>query len=80
MNLGCPADPRPKGTGDRSMPEKREATAASQVAVLRGPHGTAKATLLEAQSRSDFWWSRRHAGSRRRRPMRPSREPRDAGP
>ena len=23
MNLGHPADPRPKGTGDQSMPEKR---------------------------------------------------------
>ena len=24
MNLGHPAYPRPKGTGDHSMPEKRE--------------------------------------------------------
>jgi hypothetical protein len=80
MNLGCPAYLRPKGTGDRSMPEKREATAVSQVAAPQGPHGMAKATLPEVQSRSDIWWSRRHAGFRRRHPMRPSWLPRDSSP
>ena len=50
MNLGYPAYLRPKGTGDQSMPEKREATAVSQVAAPQGPHGMAKATLPEVQS------------------------------
>ena len=49
-NLGRPADSRPKGTEDHSMPEKRETDEVSESAVPRDPRGKAKAGLLEVQS------------------------------
>jgi hypothetical protein len=49
-NLGHPAYSRPKGTGDHSMPEKREMDEVSESVVPRDPHGKAKAGLLEVHS------------------------------
>jgi len=68
-NLGQPAYLRPKGTGDHSMPVKRELPRVSHGGVPRGPRGMAKTRLSEAQSRPDHNQSRRYADSVRRRRM-----------
>jgi hypothetical protein len=49
-SLGHPAYPRPKGTGDKSMLEKRGEVEVSKTPVLQGPNGMVKAKLPKVQS------------------------------
>ena len=71
MDLGRPAYPRPKGAGDHSMPVKRGVPRVRRDPAPRGPRGTAKATLLEPQSRPEHSWSRSDADSTRRHRVPP---------
>ena len=50
-SLSHPAYPRPKGTGDKSMLEKREKAEVSKTPVPQDPNGMVKAKLPEVQSR-----------------------------
>jgi len=70
-NLGQPAYPRPKGTGDHSMPAKRRSAEVSKAAVPQDPRGKVKAKLPEVQSRPEYPQSRRYADSVRRHHVSP---------
>jgi hypothetical protein len=65
-NLGHPTYPRPKGTGDHSMSEKRGLIEVSYIKDLQGPRGMVKARLLELQFRSGQIFPRRYADPKRR--------------
>ena len=62
-NLGHPADSRPKGTEDHSLPEKRETEEVSESVDPPDPRGKAKAGSLEVHSRSVHASTRHSADS-----------------
>jgi len=68
-NLGRLAYPRSKGTGDQSMPVKRESAGVNTAAVPPGPRDMVKARLPEVQFRSAHSPARRYVGSTRRHPL-----------
>ena len=65
-NLGHPAYPRSKGTGDHQHAGEAGAGDVSEPNAPQDPRGMVKAALLQVQSRSGHGRPRRYADSTRR--------------
>ena len=80
MNLGHPADSRPKGTEDPSMAEKPRTDEVSESVARRDPRGRAKAEWPEAQSRSAELRAPHQADSTCGHPVHPQEPTGDGSP